>query len=206
MVPTLNPADVTSVLASASGMPTSVGTGSIFGPMETSTVMVDPRCTRLPSVGSVPATSPAGTVLEFASPLFTTKPASSIVLLASAGFIPATAGIVSSAPGPAVKNHPSPPPSAASAIVAMMSHSPRFLRVSALRCKRETASVSVPTCLTEPVSTRVESVRGDSPAGMTTVCCVVKPVASVGRLSARSAVMSASSNVDALAGRSVGVR
>ena len=95
MVPVVRPADVRALPAAAWDIPMTLGTDTIWGPMETLNETAVPCATDAPAAGVVLITSPAGTVvlLVFVTPP-AVRPAAVTAVLAFAVVMPDTSGTV----------------------------------------------------------------------------------------------------------------
>ena len=98
-LPTRSPADSIALRAFSSVSPTTSGTSTCSGPLETRSVTVLPRSIRLPCGGEVSTTRPFLTSAEKTSSTFGSKPAARSWSSASARGSPCTSGTLAS-PGP----------------------------------------------------------------------------------------------------------
>jgi len=97
-VPTTRPAFVIAVVAAACVIPTTFGTVTGAGPLETTRLIADPAFTNVPATGLSLITLPDGTVLLAAVVTVpTTRPALVIAVVAAACVIPTTFGTVTDA-------------------------------------------------------------------------------------------------------------
>jgi hypothetical protein len=92
-VPTTKPAPVMDVVAAACVAPTTLGTATLAGPLETTKLTAEPTLTLVPAVGLSLITLPAATVLlDAVVTVPTTKPAPVIAVVAAACESPTTFG------------------------------------------------------------------------------------------------------------------
>jgi hypothetical protein len=92
-VPTTNPALVIDVVAAACVSPTTFGTLTGAGPLDTTKFTADPAATLVPATGLSLITSPDGTVLlDAVVTVPSTKPAPVIAVVATACVSPTTFG------------------------------------------------------------------------------------------------------------------
>src|ERR1019366_3188787 len=97
-VPTTRPAPVIAVVAAACVCPTTFGTATCAGPVETTRFTADPRVTSVPATGLSPITLPDATVpLEAVVTVPTTRPAPVIAVVAAACVCPTTFGTATGA-------------------------------------------------------------------------------------------------------------
>jgi hypothetical protein len=93
--PTTSPAPVIAVVAAACVSPTTFGTATVGGPVDTTRFTADPSVTEVPAAGFSLITSPEGTVLlEAVVTVPTTSPAPVIAVVAAACVSPTTFGTV----------------------------------------------------------------------------------------------------------------
>jgi hypothetical protein len=92
-VPTASPAPVIAVVAAACVSPTTFGTNTGGGPVETTRLTADPEATEVPATGVSLITSPGGTVvLAAVVTVPTVSPAPVIAVVAAACVSPTTFG------------------------------------------------------------------------------------------------------------------